>query len=131
MMKTSAFHALLFVFFSSSVVSAQFGNLFEQMFSSGSGESGPSNGNHRQAGNVASDSSWYRTTYEGAACSNYLCLNTLACVDKPTHCPCVFPAQETKFEIDSDGLAICLSKSGKNSGSLTHRKVELARKGLL
>lgn len=66
-----------------------------------------------------------------AACTNYLCLNTLACVDKPTHCPCVFPAHEIKFEIDQDGLAICLSKSGENVGSLTTRKVELARKGLL
>lgn len=65
MMILSAFHALLFVSFYSSFASAQFGNFFDQMFSGGSGEGGASGGSRRQAGNVASDSTWYRSTYEG------------------------------------------------------------------
>ncbi|RPB26697.1 hypothetical protein L211DRAFT_780826 [Terfezia boudieri ATCC MYA-4762] len=100
---------------------------------------------------VASDASWYKKTYEGATCSKYLCPGTLACVDKPTHCPCAFPDVEEKYELDTDGIAVCLSKSlgggrpqGGNVGwevvrerlksggrSDTERKVELARKGLL
>ncbi|RPB03495.1 hypothetical protein L873DRAFT_1669670 [Choiromyces venosus 120613-1] len=91
------------------------------------GTSGSSN--QRERGNVASDSSWYQQTYDGAACSNYLCPGTLACVDKPTHCPCAWPGVEEKFEMDSDGIAVCLSKSGRRG--FVGRKVELARKGLL
>lgn len=87
-----------------------------------------------------------------ATCSKYLCPGTLSCVDKPTHCPCAFPDVEEKYELDTDGIAICLSRSlggvagpqGGNVGwegvrerlksggtSDTARKVELARKGLL
>lgn len=107
------------------LVSAQFGNFFEQMFSGGGG----GDHGHRDS-NVGSDSQWYRENWERASCNKFLCSGTLSCVDKPTHCPCAFPDVEDKFEIDSDGLAICLSKSGKVAG-LTARKVELARKGLL
>lgn len=64
-----------------------------------------------------------------ASCSNYLCPGTLACVDKPTHCPCAWPDVEEKFELDPDGMAICVSKSGAEG--MTKLKVDLARKGLL
>ncbi|KAF8541593.1 hypothetical protein BDD12DRAFT_731860, partial [Trichophaea hybrida] len=64
-----------------------------------------------------------------ATCDKYLCTGTMACVDKPTHCPCAFPDTEQKFELHPDGLAICVSKTGKQG--LMARRVELARKGLL
>lgn len=79
-----------------------------------------------------------------ATCSNYLCPGTLACVDKPTHCPCAFPDVEEKFELDPSGLAVCLSRSVwpagmvgataknvKRGPSYTARKVDLARRGLI
>lgn len=108
-----------------------------------------SSSNQRERGNVASDSSWYQQTYGGgkyfpcsvrasitnredlriATCSNYLCPGTLACVDKPTHCPCAWPGVEEKFELDADGIAVCLSRGGR--AGFVGRKVELARKGLL
>jgi len=107
-----------------------------------------SSSNQRERGNVASDSSWYQQTYGSgkyfprfvrasntnkdlriATCSNYLCPGTLACVDKPTHCPCAWPGVEEKFELDADGIAVCLSRGGR--AGFVGRKVELARKGLL
>ncbi|CAZ86301.1 unnamed protein product [Tuber melanosporum] len=88
-----------------------------------------SSSNQRERGNVPSDSSWYRQTYDSATCSNYLCPGTLACVDKPTHCPCAWPGVEEKFELDADGIAVCLSRSGR--AGFVGRKVDLARKGLL
>ncbi|KAH8151026.1 uncharacterized protein LAJ45_04727 [Morchella importuna] len=107
------------------LASAQFGNFFEGMFGGGQQQQ-----QQQQRGqNVASDSQWYQNTYDGASCSNYLCPGTLACVDKPTHCPCAWPDVEEKFELDPDGMAICVSKSGAEG--MTKLKVELARKGLL
>ncbi|KAL7266720.1 Long chronological lifespan protein 2 [Rhizina undulata] len=109
------------------LAAAQFGQFFEHMFGGTGGASGGGGGARQQ--NVASDSSWYRQNYEAATCSNYLCPGTLACVDKPTHCPCAFPEFEEKFELHPDSLAICVSKSARPKA--TARKVELARKGML
>ncbi|TGZ77167.1 hypothetical protein EX30DRAFT_360224 [Ascodesmis nigricans] len=100
--------------------------------SSGGGSgSGSGGGGQRQrgGGNVASDSAWYRGVFEKAPCDRYLCPGTLACVDKPTHCPCAWPDVEEKFELHEDGLAVCLSQSAVEGR--TARKVELARKGLI
>lgn len=127
---------LLFV----STTSAQFG-FFDQMFQ-GQGQQQQ----HQERQNVASDSAWYRQTWESgkprsvfarsteadmaiATCSNYLCPDTLACVHFPHHCPCPFPDVEEKFEL-GDGIAVCVSKGGYKAGE-TARKIELARKGLL
>ncbi|KAI5799194.1 hypothetical protein DFH27DRAFT_559947 [Peziza echinospora] len=130
---------------------AQFGQFFEHMFSGGGSNShgqqgggGHSQRHHQQPDDVASDSSWYRQTYERAHCSKYLCPATLSCVDKPTHCPCAFPSHEEKFELHDSGRAICLSKSigqekwesvrdslARGELSDTARKVRLARLGLL
>jgi hypothetical protein len=127
---------LLFV----SAASAQFG-FFDQMFQ-GQGQQQQ----HQEKQNVASDSAWYRQTWESgmsrirftlrteadtaiATCSNYLCPDTLACVHFPHHCPCPFPDVEEKFEL-GDGIAVCASKGGYKAGE-TARKIELARKGLL
>ncbi|MCJ1467889.1 Long chronological lifespan protein 2 [Pseudocyphellaria aurata] len=106
--------------------SAQF-QFFEQMFSGGNQQQ--HHHQQQQQQNVASDSSWYRKTYESAYCSNYLCPGTLACVHFPHHCPCAFPDVEDKFEF-GDGSAMCVSKSGWKAEE-TARKVELARKGLI
>ena len=105
---------------------AQF-HFFEQMFSGGAR---PQQQQQQQPrGDVASDSSWYRSVYGQARCSKYLCPETLSCVDKPSHCPCAWPAHEDKVEL-SDGRAVCASKSGIREGEMA-RKVDLARKGLL
>lgn len=122
------------------LASAQFG-FFDQMFQ---GQGQPQG--HPEKQNVASDSAWYRQTWESgilsscfdcitqtdittATCSNYLCPDTLACVHFPHHCPCPFPDVEEKVEL-GDGIAICVSKGGYKPGEAT-RKIELARKGLL
>ncbi|KAF8437790.1 hypothetical protein BGX38DRAFT_1320723 [Terfezia claveryi] len=111
---------------------AQFGQFFEQMFHGGGGSHQQQQQQQQQREqDVASDATWYKKTYEGATCSKYLCPGTLACVDKPTHCPCAFPDVEEKYELDTDGIAVCLSKSLEWGRSDTARKVELARKGLL
>ncbi|KAA8912447.1 hypothetical protein FN846DRAFT_933126 [Sphaerosporella brunnea] len=117
------------------LVAAQFGQFFEHMFQGGGGGGGAGAGQQQRGGrqdsnNVPSNSDWYRRNFDEATCNKYLCPGTLACVDKPTHCPCPFPNTEEKFELHPDGKAICVSKSGKVKG-LTARKVELARKGLL
>ncbi|KAI5813553.1 hypothetical protein BZA77DRAFT_251292 [Pyronema omphalodes] len=96
----------------------------------GSGSSGGGAGRQQQERNVPSNSEWYKRMYNDASCNKYLCPGTLSCVDKPTHCPCAFEDTEEKFELHPDGLAVCVSKSGRDK-SLTKRKVELARKGLL
>ena len=49
---------LLLLLFAPLIVSAQFGNFFENMFQGGGG-----GGRHSQ--NVASDSAWYQGTYAG------------------------------------------------------------------
>ncbi|EXJ60483.1 hypothetical protein A1O7_04636 [Cladophialophora yegresii CBS 114405] len=106
------------------LASAQF-QFFDQFF----------HGSHQQQQapqekqNVASDSSWYRSNWEGATCDKYLCPDTLACVHFPHHCPCPHPDVEDKVEL-GDGIAICASKGGFKAGEAA-RKVELARKGLL
>lgn len=64
-----------------------------------------------------------------ATCSKYLCPGTLACVDKPTHCPCAWEDTMVKAELHGDWGAVCVSKGGKPG--IAERKVELARKGLL
>ncbi|MCJ1264996.1 Long chronological lifespan protein 2 [Lobaria immixta] len=107
------------------LTSAQF-QFFEQMFSGGNQQQ---HHPQQQQQNVASDSNWYRKTYDSAYCTNYLCPGTLACVHFPHHCPCAFPATEDKFEF-GDGSAACVSKGGWKAGE-TARKVELARKGLI
>ena len=111
-------------------VTAQF-HFFEQMF--GGQQQHHQHRHHQHAqqrqGDVQSDSSWYRQVYAQARCSKYLCPGTLSCVDKPTHCPCAWPAHEDKVEL-GDGLAICASKGGYKEGEMA-RKVELARKGMM
>lgn len=124
---------------------AQF-QFFEQMF----------NGGHQQQHqgppkDGPSDSDWYRAQVDNgitwpkhtsspntsesqltmlpAHCSKYLCPDTLACVSFPHHCPCPYPANEDKVELQ-DGKAICISKGGFKAGEAA-RKVELARKGLI
>jgi len=111
------------------LASAQFGSFFDQMFQGGSSGSNSNNNGGSRRGNVPSDSAWYQRNFDDATCDKYLCPDTLACVDKPTHCPCPFPDVEEKFELDPNGLALCFSKSATKG--LTARKVELARKGLL
>ncbi|KAL2261783.1 hypothetical protein VTK26DRAFT_3363 [Humicola hyalothermophila] len=107
-----------------STVAAQF-NFFDQMFGGGGGQQ-----HHgRQAQNVPSDSSTYRSQYARSHCDKYLCPDTLACVHFPHHCPCAWPSHEDKFEL-AEGQRICVSKGGFKPGEAA-RKVELARKGLL
>ncbi|KAJ4286879.1 Long chronological lifespan protein 2 [Collariella sp. IMI 366227] len=113
----------------SSVVSAQFGGFFDQMFSGG-GQQHHGHGHQRQqAQNGPSDSSLYRQNYARLHCDNYLCPDTLACVHFPHHCPCAWPSHEDKFEL-AEGQRICVSRGGFKAGEAA-RKVELARKGLL
>ncbi|KAF2455685.1 hypothetical protein BDY21DRAFT_350046 [Lineolata rhizophorae] len=97
---------------------------FEHMFGGGGG-----GGSRQQPENVGSDSSWYRSQYDAAHCTNYLCPGTLSCVHFPHHCPCAFPDVEDKMEL-GEGIAICASKGGWKEGE-TLRKIELARKGVL
>ncbi|KAI5844166.1 long chronological lifespan protein 2 [Tricharina praecox] len=113
--------SLLLLLLSPLLAYAQFG-FFDQMFNGGSG------GRQREQQNVPSNSDWYNHNYEEATCNKYLCSGTLACVDKPTHCPCAFPKTEDKFELHPDGLAICLSKTGRKD---TAARVAMARKGLM
>ncbi|KAF8472028.1 hypothetical protein BDZ91DRAFT_632283, partial [Kalaharituber pfeilii] len=81
------------------LTAAQFGQFFEQMFSGGSGarhqhQRHPGGGEQQ---NVPSDADWYRSNYESATCSDYLCPSTLSCVTSPSYCPCAFPDHEERF----------------------------------
>lgn len=53
-----------------SLVSAQFGGFFDQMFGGGGQQ-------HHQPQNAPSDSAHYRSQYAHAHCDNYLCPDTL------------------------------------------------------
>lgn len=110
--------------------SAQFG-FFEQMFSGGGHyEEHDHREQRQQENNVPSDAKWFVKNYEQARCSGHLC-NTLACVDKPSDCPCAFSDVEEKFILHSTGLSICLSPSGGGRGMYTKEKVDKARRGEL
>ncbi|KAF2841253.1 hypothetical protein M501DRAFT_1000419 [Patellaria atrata CBS 101060] len=116
-----SFVEILVLILSATPAFAQF-QFFEQMFGGGHHQ-------HQEPQNVRSDSEWYRSQYDGAHCSNYLCPGTLSCVHFPHHCPCAFPDVEDKVEL-GEGIAVCVSKGGYKVGE-AGRKIELARKGLL
>nr|WNZ75622.1 Long chronological lifespan protein 2 [Trichoderma harzianum] len=120
------------------LANAQFG-FFDQMFGGGGG-----GGHHQEKRqqNNPSDARHYQHQYthwkyraradmklRQAACDNYLCPDTLACVHFPHHCPCAWDANDDKFEL-AEGMRTCVSKGGFKQGE-TARKIELARKGLL
>lgn len=121
------------------LVNAQFGGFFDQMFNQQGGHE------HHQAQqqNNPSDANHYKQNYENckyiyhfltlltctAVCDKYLCPDTLACVHFPHHCPCAWDAQQEKFEL-AEGQRLCVSRGGFRPGE-TARKIELARKGLL
>ncbi|KAJ4251934.1 Long chronological lifespan protein 2 [Fusarium torreyae] len=108
------------------LVNAQFGGFFDQMF----GQQGGHEGHHQaQQQNNPSDANHYKHNYENSVCDKYLCPDTLACVHFPHHCPCAWEAQQEKFEL-AEGLRLCVSRGGFRQGE-TARKIELARKGLL
>ncbi|KAF4466615.1 Long chronological lifespan 2 [Fusarium albosuccineum] len=106
------------------LVNAQFGGFFDQMFNQGGHEQ-----HHQRAQNSPSDASHYRHHYESSVCDKYLCPDTLACVHFPHHCPCAWDAQQEKFEL-AEGQRVCVSRGGFREGDAA-RKIELARKGLL
>lgn len=68
MTRSPAVLGLLLVLISPLLVFAQFGHFFENMFSGGGGGGG-GGGQRGRGGNVASDSEWYRRTYDGGLCS--------------------------------------------------------------
>ncbi|KAF5558413.1 long chronological lifespan 2 [Fusarium mexicanum] len=107
------------------LVNAQFGGFFDQMFNQQGGHE------HHQAQqqNNPSDANHYKQNYENSICDKYLCPDTLACVHFPHHCPCAWDAQQEKFEL-AEGQRLCVSRGGFRPGE-TARKIELARKGLL
>jgi hypothetical protein len=106
------------------LTTAQF-QFFDNFFQQGQ----PQQQHSSQKQNVPSDSNWYQQTWDGAACSNYLCPDTLACVHFPHHCPCPHPAVEDKVEL-GDGVRVCVSKGGWVVGE-GEKKVDLARRGVL
>ncbi|KAF5668106.1 long chronological lifespan 2 [Fusarium heterosporum] len=107
------------------LVNAQFGGFFDQMF----GQQGGQEHHQPQQQNNPSDANHYKHNYDNSICDKYLCPDTLACVHFPHHCPCAWDAQQEKFEVN-EGLRLCLSRGGFREGE-TARKIELARKGLL
>ncbi|CCU79091.1 unnamed protein product [Blumeria hordei] len=111
--------AAIFYFYHSN---AQF-EFFEQMFSNHHEQQ------HHQPQNSPPDSAGYQTAYDDTYCTNYLCPDTLACVESPNNCPCPHPRVEEKFVI-GEGKYVCISKGGFKPGEAA-RKLELARKGLL
>lgn len=59
--------------------------------------------------------------YLSKECANYLCPDTLACVDKPVNCPCPFPNSQQKCMLPpnanngfEDGSYICISKGSRD-----------------
>ncbi|KIO30185.1 hypothetical protein M407DRAFT_20652 [Tulasnella calospora MUT 4182] len=86
------------------VVSAQFGNFFQQAF----GGHGHSEQYHQQQ----SGSAMWAATAAQAPCSSYLCPVTLDCVKRPSECPCpnaedikcLIPDSESR----GDGTVVCV-----------------------
>lgn len=90
------------------VGSAQFGNIFEQMFGGQQmfGHAGQQQQQQQQAPYQPGE--WYQYHYENTDCSNYLCPETLQCVAQPRDCPCAFPEQQTKCRAGMDHY-ICVN----------------------
>lgn len=55
-------------------------------------------------------------TYKTLECNNYLCPDTLYCVDTPQDCPCVFPDSQLKCEFPNKQGYVCISKPTSEDG---------------
>lgn len=86
------------------VVSAQFGNLFEQMFRQAGGGGQPAEET------VPEGSNWVEQQYFKVNCEDYLCEDTLTCVKSYIDCPCRFPDSQIKCVLPDKKNYVCISK---------------------
>ena len=59
------------------------------------------------------------TPLRAAQCGRYLCPDTLACVGRPSECPCPFPQQVRR---DAPGTACCAAHPAPDPVSLSRRR---------
>ncbi|KTW29735.1 hypothetical protein T552_00942 [Pneumocystis carinii B80] len=55
---------------------------------------------------------WLRKKFQSVSCSDqqYLCSDTLQCVNHPANCPCPFPTSQVRCSLGNGGY-ICVSLS--------------------
>jgi hypothetical protein len=86
-------------------VSAQF-NFYEQFFGGGHQQ--------RQEQPQGRGVGWLKQHYDSAACNQYLCEDTLSCVDSPRECPC--PFGQDKCDLGKHGDYVCISPVNGRGG---------------
>ncbi|WFD32345.1 Long chronological lifespan protein 2 [Malassezia sp. CBS 17886] len=93
--------------------------LFQQFFGQGMGAQNMfSHGAREQEAVKVGDASWFRERVKNAKCDEYLCKDTLACVDAPQRCPCPF-AEQTRCEIGD--AVVCMQAADCHAAEQLYR----------